>query len=177
MKEQAVFFGTMGIVGTDGLGSDGSSAPLGSEEWKALRLLTLAGYTIVLFTHDRSVVYAECPDAQWPSRSDVRSKRATERHQEDLNRQITPLLKAAATLEIDLAQSWMVGNTLDSIEAGRCVGCKTLFLMDGNETGWEMTAARWPDLIARDLWEIACVIVMADGSSVEGLTASLDDDD
>jgi len=176
MKEKAVFFGTLGMVGRDSLCSDGSSPPFGSEEWKALRLLTLAGYTIVLFTHDRAVVYAECPDAQWPSHSDG-SKREMVGRQRDLNRQITPLLEAAATLEIDLAQSWMVGNTLDSIEVGRLVDCKTLFLMDGNETGWEMTAGRWPDLIARDLWEIACLIVMADGSSVEGLTASLDDDD
>ena len=51
------------------------------------------------------------------------------------------------------------------------MGCKTVLLTDGNETDWDMTAMRWPDLIAGDLWEIACLIVMSDGSSVEGLSA------
>ena len=60
MKEKAVFVATMGLVGSGALSGDLPSGTIRSEEWKALRLLTLAGYTIVLFTPERSAVYAEC---------------------------------------------------------------------------------------------------------------------
>jgi hypothetical protein len=42
---------------------------------------------------------------------------------------------------------------------------------------WEMTAMRWPDLLAGDMWEIACLIVMSDGVSVESLSEDADRDD
>ena len=95
----------------------------------------------------------------------------------DRTKQVTPLLQATATLQIDLDHSWLVADRLDSIEVGRVVGCQTVLLADGSETEWEMTAMRWPDLIAGDMWEIACLIVMSDGSSVEGLSAGLDEND
>ena len=178
MNDKAVFFATMGMVGSKDCGAESPSSPaLNSEEWKALRLLTLAGYTIVLFTSDRAPVYAECQEAQriggtvtWPAGSPGRRR-------EHVSKQVTPLLQATEKLNLDLNQSWMVGDRLDSIEAGRLVGCKTVLLTDGNETEWDMSAMRWPDMIAGDLWEIACLIVMSDGSSVQGLTMGIDDED
>jgi hypothetical protein len=178
MREKAIFFATMGMVGWGDQSADPSSATISSEEWKALRLLTLAGYTIVIFTPDRSAVYAECREMPETGERVPRPTRALAgRQEEDLTKQVTPLLQATATLQIDLDHSWLVADRLDSIEVGRVVGCQTVLLADGSETEWEMTAMRWPDLIAGDMWEIACLIVMSDGSSVEGLSAGLDEDD
>lgn len=176
MKEKAVFVATMGLVGSGALSGDLPSGTIRSEEWKALRLLTLAGYTIVLFTPERSAVYAECREEQRTSGGAGRQARSIARHQEDLSKQVTPLLQATATLQIDLSHSWMVGDRLDSIEVGRLVGCKTALLTDGGETEWEMTAMRWPDMIAGDIWEIACLIVMSDGSDFERLMSEGDDE-
>ena len=38
------------------------------------------------------------------------------------------LLKAAAEFDIDLGESWMVGDGLTDIEAGKSVGCKTILI-------------------------------------------------
>src|SRR5262249_17961086 len=46
------------------------------------------------------------------------------------------LRRAADELGIDLAQSWMVGDILDDIEAGRRAGCRTVLIDNGNETEW-----------------------------------------
>ena len=35
---------------------------------------------------------------------------------------------------------------------------------------------RWPDMIAGDIWEIACLIVMSDGSDFERLMSEGDDE-
>ncbi len=177
MKGKAVFFATNGMVGNDGPCAGLPLATITSEEWKALRLLTLAGYTIVLFTPDTAAAYAECRDGQRTSCPDAQPIRPISRHPYDLSKQVTPLLQATATLQIDLANSWMVGDRLDSIEVGRLVGCKTVLLTDGSETTWEMTVMRWPDLIAGDIWEVACLIVMSDGSYVDGLSPNVDYDD
>ncbi|MGE4336726.1 MAG: D-glycero-alpha-D-manno-heptose-1,7-bisphosphate 7-phosphatase [Pigmentiphaga sp.] len=46
------------------------------------------------------------------------------------------LLRAAADLGIRLADSWMVGDILHDVEAGRRAGCRTIMLDVGNETEW-----------------------------------------
>ncbi len=176
MKDKAVFFATAGMVWCDDLSSGVPSATLSPGEWKALRLLTLAGYNIVLFTPEKTTVYADVQDVRLTDGGVIRSARPVAQRRDALRRRVRPLLQATATLQIDLTHSWMVGDRLDGIEAGRIVGCKTVLLTDGSERDWDMTATRWPDLIAGDLWEIACLIVMSDGSSVEGLSGSLEDD-
>ena len=77
-----------------------------------------------------------------------------------------PLLDATAALHIDLACSWLVGDRLDNIEVGCLLGCNTILCLNGSETDWDMTPMRWPDLIACDLWEIACLIVNTGSMSV-----------
>ena len=176
MKEKAVFFATKWMVGSEGLFANPPSPPLRSEEWKALRLLTLAGYTIVLFTTDTAPAYAECRTKQVGSDSEAARTHSVSQHSVDLSKQVTALLQATATLQIDLSGSWMVGDRLDSIEVGRLVGCNTVFVIDGSEAGWEMTAMRWPHLIAGDIWETACLIVTNAGCSVEGLSSSIEED-
>jgi D-glycero-D-manno-heptose 1,7-bisphosphate phosphatase len=65
------------------------------------------------------------------------------------------LLQAAREHGIDLAASWMIGDILHDIEAGKRAGCKTVLINNGNETEWDFSAQRMPDLVADDLQEAA----------------------
>ena len=176
MKEKAVFFATKALAGNESLPLDPTSPLLTSEEWKALRLLTLAGYTIVLFTAKNIPHYAPCRNNERSVHYDGVRSQPLSQHPTDVSRQVTTLLEATAKLQVDLSESWMVGDRLDSIEVGRLVGCNTILLTNGSESRWEMTAMRWPHLIAGDLWETASLIVTSDGSSVEGLSSHIEDD-
>jgi histidinol-phosphate phosphatase family protein len=69
------------------------------------------------------------------------------------------LLQAAALLNIDLVQSWMIGDILHDVEAGNRAGCRSLLINNGHETEWEITPAREPTIIARDLLEAAQLII------------------
>jgi D-glycero-D-manno-heptose 1,7-bisphosphate phosphatase len=71
------------------------------------------------------------------------------------------LERAAREHDVDLAASWMVGDILDDIEAGRRAGCRTILLDVGNETEWRMSAARSPHHVAADLGHAAAIIVGA----------------
>lgn len=62
------------------------------------------------------------------------------------------MLQRAAELHgIELQASWMVGDILDDIEAGRRAGCRTALIDNGNETEWLMSPQRTPHLSAPDL--------------------------
>ena len=61
------------------------------------------------------------------------------------------LLRAARELDVDLSQSWMVGDILNDVEAGCRTGCRTLLLLNGGESEWKLTDERLPDLVATDL--------------------------
>lgn len=69
------------------------------------------------------------------------------------------LRRAARELGINLAQSWMVGDILDDVEAGRSAGCRTILLDNGNETQWSVSRCRQPDWIVTDLHQAAqCIL-------------------
>jgi D-glycero-D-manno-heptose 1,7-bisphosphate phosphatase len=69
------------------------------------------------------------------------------------------LLRAAREHGVELGRSWMVGDILDDVEAGRRAGCRTILLDNGNETEWQLTDARRPDCIANDLRQAAALIL------------------
>jgi histidinol-phosphate phosphatase family protein len=69
------------------------------------------------------------------------------------------LLRAARERGIDLARSWMIGDILHDVEAGRRAGCRTVLIDNGNETEWQLSPLRTPDLTAADLFEAATAIV------------------
>jgi D-glycero-D-manno-heptose 1,7-bisphosphate phosphatase len=71
------------------------------------------------------------------------------------------LRQAARAHRIDLASSWMVGDILDDIEAGRRAGCRSVLLDVGNETVWRTSPLRTPHHRCADLLEAADVIVSA----------------
>jgi histidinol-phosphate phosphatase family protein len=71
------------------------------------------------------------------------------------------LQRAAAEHGIDLARSWMVGDILDDVEAGRRAGCFTVLLDVGNETVWHLTPDREPHHRCADLNAAASLITAA----------------
>lgn len=75
------------------------------------------------------------------------------------------LLKAAKDLNIDLSKSYMIGDGLIDIEAGKQAGCKTIFL--GNlKPYWYKTMRKRrlkPDFIASNLLEALKIIKRSEG--------------
>ena len=74
------------------------------------------------------------------------------------------LLRAAEELGIELAASWLVGDILDDVEAGRRAGCRTVLIDNGNETEWRDGHHRMPHLAAPDLAAAAERILAADAT-------------
>lgn len=72
------------------------------------------------------------------------------------------LRQGAQAHHVDLSRSWMVGDILNDVEAGRRAGCRTVLLDVGNETQWLMSPLREPHLRCRNLLEAAQAIVAAD---------------
>jgi D-glycero-D-manno-heptose 1,7-bisphosphate phosphatase len=66
------------------------------------------------------------------------------------------ILEAAAAHGIDLGQSWMVGDGLVDVQAGRAAGCKTVLVtklkVSVLEAFFELDGAE-PDFVAKDLPE------------------------
>lgn len=62
------------------------------------------------------------------------------------------LVRAARRHGIDLSRSWMVGHTLDDMEAGHRAGCRTVLLGDGPEPPSRLTPLRHPDARC-DAWD------------------------
>lgn len=92
------------------------------------------------------------------------------------------LRQASARHHIDLRRSWMVGDILDDVEAGRRAGCRSLLMDVGNETEWRLSPLREPEHRVRDLLEAAHWIVAASArpqqralctAGLEDLTSSM----
>lgn len=69
------------------------------------------------------------------------------------------IYKAAKDMQINLQESWFIGDILNDIEAGKKAGCKTVLIDSGNETEWRVTQQRTPDFIASDVLEAASLIL------------------
>jgi histidinol-phosphate phosphatase family protein len=71
---------------------------------------------------------------------------------------------AAGRLGADLERSWVVGDILDDVEAGRRAGCRTVLLggEGAGETEWIMTPERTPHFVARSFHEVADRILSSD---------------
>jgi histidinol-phosphate phosphatase family protein len=68
------------------------------------------------------------------------------------------ILRAAREHGIDLGRSWLIGDILNDVEAGRRAGCHTILIDNGHETEWLWSPQRTPDFRAADLAEAARVI-------------------
>ncbi len=69
------------------------------------------------------------------------------------------LLQAAKELDISLTDSWMIGDILDDVEAGKRAGCRTILINNGNETEWMLSSLRTPDYYALNIKEAAEMIL------------------
>lgn len=71
--------------------------------------------------------------------------------------------RAAEELNIDLTQSWMVGDRYSDTELARNAGVRSVFVLSGYGRGeWEHQRATWkhqPDMIAEDLLEAVYHII------------------
>lgn len=69
------------------------------------------------------------------------------------------ILEAAQQHGIHLSESWMVGDILNDIEAGRRAGCRTVLINNGNETEWVPGEFRTPTHTVQSLQEMADTIL------------------
>lgn len=69
------------------------------------------------------------------------------------------LLKAARELDINLENSWMIGDILNDMEAGNKAGCKTILLDNGGETEWVESYFRIPTYKVQSMKEIPEIIL------------------
>jgi histidinol-phosphate phosphatase family protein len=65
------------------------------------------------------------------------------------------LLKAAKDFDIDLSRSWMIGDILNDVEAGRRAGCNAILIDNNNETEWHLNEFRKPDYMAKTINQAA----------------------
>jgi D-glycero-D-manno-heptose 1,7-bisphosphate phosphatase len=65
------------------------------------------------------------------------------------------LLHAAKELDIDLAQSWMVGDRWRDIDCGHAAGCRTIFI----DRGYAEALKQQPDFRVKDLLAAAEIIL------------------
>lgn len=70
------------------------------------------------------------------------------------------LLQAAEEHEVDLKQSWMIGDILHDVEAGNRAGCRSILIDNGGETEWlKNNEYREPQFTCADLHEAAGYIL------------------
>ena len=65
------------------------------------------------------------------------------------------LLRAARERDIDLAQSWMVGDRWRDVDCGHAAGCKTIFI----DRGYAEELRQKPDFFARNLGDATDIIL------------------
>lgn len=73
------------------------------------------------------------------------------------------LQRAAGEHDIDLRRSWIVGDILHDVEAGHRAGCKAALVNNGNETQWQQSPLRMPDIMVNDVYSAAKTITRLDG--------------
>ena len=72
------------------------------------------------------------------------------------------LLRAAKELDIDLAQSWMVGDRWRDIDAGHAAGCRTILI----DYSYDEALRQEPDHRVNTLREAADIILDQQRASV-----------
>lgn len=81
------------------------------------------------------------------------------------------LLDAARSHDLDLTASWMIGDSVIDIQAGRNAGCKTVGLVHKEQAGgdveWKAAAPGGPDIVAFSVIEAVGKILPAGNSSKE----------
>ena len=69
------------------------------------------------------------------------------------------IFQAAKTLAIDLNKSWLIGDILDDVEAGRQADCQTILIENGHETEWHLSRQRIPQHVVQNFAEAARLVL------------------
>lgn len=69
------------------------------------------------------------------------------------------LLRACRELGLAAEHSWMVGDILNDVEAGRLAGCRTILLDNGGETEWRLSPRREPHYRVTEFRQGAAIIL------------------
>jgi D,D-heptose 1,7-bisphosphate phosphatase len=77
------------------------------------------------------------------------------------------IVEAAYEHDVNLGQSWLVGDILNDVEAGRRAGCRTVMVDNGSETEWKDGPYRRPDFVAADFAEAARTILVAEAPTLQ----------
>jgi D,D-heptose 1,7-bisphosphate phosphatase len=72
------------------------------------------------------------------------------------------LFRAAREHQLSLTDSWMIGDILDDVEAGRRADCRAILVNNGNETVWRNTPLRRPNFTVDNFLEAAQAILTND---------------
>ena len=72
------------------------------------------------------------------------------------------IFQAQKDLNIDLKNSWIIGDILNDVEAGKRAGCKTILINNGNETEWIINELREPDFIVECFGEAVTTILKSE---------------
>ncbi|QXL85809.1 HAD family hydrolase [Comamonas sp. NLF-1-9] len=147
---------------------------------RALAALAARGFAIVVVTNQSGVARGYFTRTQLTRLRDALARRLAEEagvrlkgfhfcpHEPDAHGRPTcscrkprpgMLLEASRMHGIDLERSWMIGDTLDDVEAGRRAGCRTIFYDSGGETRWRMAPLRYPWSLTTDWWDAARLIL------------------
>lgn len=78
------------------------------------------------------------------------------------------IYRAARVHNIDLKNSWFVGDILNDVEAGRRAGCRTILLDNGNETEWIISPRRWPHYLVTHWDQVTPIITFVDNAIPAG---------
>jgi D,D-heptose 1,7-bisphosphate phosphatase len=68
------------------------------------------------------------------------------------------IIQAAQKHSIDLANSWLIGDILHDVEAGRRAGCRTVLVDNGGETEWKLSCDRLPHHVVTNLLDAALIV-------------------
>ncbi len=133
---------------------------------EALARLRAAGLAVVIVTNQSGIARGYFSRAQFARLQDVLERQLQDEfgaeiddvavcpHSPDargrpacLCRKPAPgmLTRAARAHGLDLHRSWMIGDTLDDVEAGHRAGARSVLLDTGGETEWRLSPLREPD--------------------------------
>jgi D-glycero-D-manno-heptose 1,7-bisphosphate phosphatase len=68
------------------------------------------------------------------------------------------ILQAAKEHNINLSESWMIGDILNDVEAGARAGCRTVLINNGNESEWKTGPYRNPTITCNNIDKAAFYI-------------------
>lgn len=65
------------------------------------------------------------------------------------------ILQAIKDHDVDVSSSWMIGDTLDDVEAGNRAGLRSILVDEQQEGLWQKSPYRDPEILVKDLKEAA----------------------